>query len=133
MITKKLKLNADRWGIITSIACAVHCTVLPLLVSCLPFLNIEILEHKAIEWSMIALALIFGTLSLYHGYTYHHKKYLAFVLFLTGFGFLILNQVFTERFVFIFIPLASAGIISAHVLNLYYCRVSGKYTANPKK
>lgn len=130
MIIKKLKVNADRLGIITSIACAVHCTVLPALVSTLPLLGLDILENKAIEWSMISLAFLFGTLSLYHGYTHHHKKSLPLILFLFGFTCLILNQAIAERFVLLFIPTSSLCIISAHVLNIYYCRLSGKCRAN---
>lgn len=126
MIIKKLKLNADRLGIITSIACAIHCTVLPALVSTLPLLGFDILENKTIEWGMISLAFLFGTLSLYHGYAHHHNKLLPLVLFLFGFTCLILNQAIAERFVLIFIPASSIFIISAHVLNIYYCRVSGK-------
>lgn len=135
MIFKKLRLNADRLGIITSVACAIHCTVLPALISSLPFLGFDILENKAIEWSMISLALLFGTLSLYHGYAHHHKKTLPLVLFLIGFAFLIFNQVIGERLILIFIPFASLFIISAHVLNLYYCRISGKCEAHklPRK
>lgn len=130
MIIKKIKLNADRLGIITSIACAIHCTILPLLVTSLPLLNIEILENKIIEWGMISLSLAFGSLSLYHGYTHHHKKAVPFILFTTGFIFLILNQVIAEQFVFIFIPLSAVCIISAHALNIYHCRNSGKCCAH---
>lgn len=132
MITKKLKVNADRWGIITSIACAIHCTVLPLFISSIPFLNIDILENKTIEWSMIVLALIFGLLSLYHGYTLHHKKKLPLILFLAGFSFLVLNQVIAERFVYIFIPASSISIISAHITNTYFCRYSAKCKVHHK-
>lgn len=130
MIIKKIKLNADRLGIITSIACAIHCTVLPLLVSSISLFNFDILENKAIEWGMISLALAFGSLSLYHGYAHHHKKNIPVILFATGFFFLILNQVIAERFVFIFIPLSAVCIISAHVLNIYFCRNSGKCCAH---
>lgn len=130
MILKKLKVNADRLGIITSIACAIHCTLLPALVSALPLFGLDILENKAIEWGMISLAFLFGTLSLYHGYTHHHKKMLPLVLFLFGFACLIMNQAIAERFVLLFIPVSSLCIISAHVLNIYYCRVSGKCKVN---
>lgn len=126
MAIKTFKLNYDRLGIITSIACAVHCTLLPLFISTLPLLGIDILENKAIEWGMIILSLSFGCISLYHGYTHHHKNIIPLVLFAVGFSFLILNQLIGEAFVFIFIPAASIFIISAHVFNIYHCRISGK-------
>ncbi|ANH79806.1 hypothetical protein A8C56_01405 [Niabella ginsenosidivorans] len=119
---KRLKINYDQLGIFTSIACAIHCTLLPLLISSLPFLGIDILENKAIEWGMILLALVFGFVSLYHGYLHHHGSYKPLVLFGCGFLFLILNQVWEEAFVYLFIPLSALFIISAHLLNIYYCR-----------
>lgn len=121
-MSTRSKLNYDRLGIFTSIACAVHCTLLPLLVSTLPFLGINIPEHKGIEWTMIFLALLFGTLPLYHGYRQHHHKLAPLVLFGIGFTFLVLNQLVAERFVYLFIPLSAIAIITAHSLNLAYSR-----------
>lgn len=126
MALKKFKLNYDRLGIITSIACTIHCTILPVFISTLPFLGIDILENKTIELTMIGLAFAFGSLSLYHGYMNHHKKITPLLLFLVGFVFLLLNQIIAERFVFIFIPIASVFIITAHIFNIYHCRISGK-------
>lgn len=129
MIIKEVKANADRLGIITSIACAIHCTILPALISSLPFLGVDILENKFVEWSMISFALLFGVLSLYHGYMHHHKKLMPLLLFFSGFACLIVNQIIAERFLFILIPAASIFIISAHILNIYHCRISGKCSA----
>jgi len=119
---KRLKINYDRLGIFTSVACAIHCTLLPLLVSGLPFWGIDWLEHKGIEWSMIGLALLFGTMSLYHGYKQHHGKAFPLVLFGMGFLLLILNQVIAERFVYVLIPASAVCIITAHMLNIIYGR-----------
>lgn len=122
MSYKRLKISYDKLGIFTSIACAIHCTLLPLLVSSLAFWGIDWLEHKGIEWSMIGLALLFGTISLYHGYKQHHGKALPLVLFGVGFLFLILNQAIAERFVYIFIPTSALCIITAHTLNIVFSR-----------
>ena len=128
MFNKTFKINYDRLGIFTSVACAIHCTILPLLISSLPFLGFDILENNAIEWSMIALALIFGCASLYHGYSRHHKNVKPLILFVIGFLFLILNQVWAEAFVYIFIPLSAVFIIGAHTLNVYYSRTCSRET-----
>ncbi|MFT4095102.1 MAG: MerC domain-containing protein [Niabella sp.] len=123
---RRLKINYDRLGIFTSVACAIHCTILRLLISSLPFLGIDILENKAIEWSMILLALVFGCVSLYHGYSHHHRNYKPLLLFACGFLFLILNQIWEEVFVYLFIPLSAIFIISSHILNIYYCRTCSR-------
>lgn len=117
-----MKINLDHLGIVTSIACAIHCTLLPLIISALPLLGIDLLENKSIEWSMIGLALLFGGVSLYHGYRHHHGKLLPILLFAIGFGCLILNQVFAETFVYWFIPISATAILSAHFSNMYLSR-----------
>lgn len=115
-------MKYDHLGIITSIACAIHCTLLPLLFSALPFLGIRLPEASWLEWLMIVLSLVFGLASLHHGYRRHHHRVLPLVLFAAGFSCLLLNQWFDELYVYIFIPLSAVAIISAHSYNLYLLR-----------
>ncbi|MFT4022997.1 MAG: MerC domain-containing protein [Flavihumibacter sp.] len=115
-------MKYDHLGIITSIACAIHCTVLPLLVSVLPFLGAKLPELPWLEWLMIGLALCFGIVSLYHGYRRHHHRLLPVVLFAAGFVCLLLNLLSGEAYVFVLIPVAAVMIISAHTYNLYLLR-----------
>ncbi len=122
----RIRLNYDRLGIFTSVACAVHCTLLPIFISSLPFWGIDLLENKGIEWSMIGLAFLFGTVSLYHGYKQHHHKLLPAFLFGAGFSFLLSNQVTGEQYIYLLIPVSALCIISAHSLNIFYCRKSKK-------
>ncbi|QEC43088.1 MerC domain-containing protein [Pseudobacter ginsenosidimutans] len=124
-----MKISYDHLGIFTSIVCAIHCTVLPLIISSLPFLGIDILESAAIEWGLIAMAFLFGFLSLNHGYRRHHQKKLPALLFCAGFAFLIINQVTDEQILFICIPLAALLIIAAHITNIQRCRQSRKSSA----
>lgn len=56
----KFRLNWDALGIATSIACAVHCAILPLLLSSLPILGMNVIEHEGFEYFMIALAFVIG-------------------------------------------------------------------------
>ena len=52
----KLKLNWDALGITTSVACAIHCAVLPLFFSVLPLFGINIIHNIAFEAVMVMLA-----------------------------------------------------------------------------
>lgn len=120
----KLKINYDKLGIATSITCAIHCTILPLFISTLPFYGIDILESAAIEWGLIGLAFVFGYLSLQHGYRHHHRKPGPVALFSAGMLLLIINQLTDERFLLLFIPSSAILIICAHALNIYYSRMA---------
>ena len=118
-----IKINWDALGIATSVACAIHCAVLPIIVSSLPIFGINIIHNLFFEWGMIALAFVVGSYSLFHGYIKHHRTSIPVMIFATGFIFLVLKQFFPQaEYVFLFI--AVALIISAHFYNYRLCQQS---------
>ena len=122
-LTMNTKINWDMMGIATSIACAIHCALLPVLVSTLPVFGINIVHNSIFEWGMIVLAFIVGSYSLFHGYAKHHHSLTPVFLFSAGFLFLVLKQFFHsfENWLLIFaVPL----IISAHYYNYRLCHRS---------
>lgn len=118
----KYRVNWDALGIGTSLACAIHCALLPLFLSSLPLFGINIVNNIAFEIGMILLAFGIGTYSLYHGYKKHHHNWFPLMLFFIGFIFLVLKQFFIQYETRLLIP-AVALIISAHLLNFRFCRV----------
>ena len=118
----KLRINWDALGIGASMACAIHCALLPLFLSSLPLFGMNIIHNTGFEIGMIALALCIGSYSLYHGYKKHHHSILPLLLFFTGFSFLVLKQFFVQYETWLLIP-AVAFIITAHLLNYRSCRV----------
>lgn len=118
----KLKVNWDALGIGASLACAIHCALLPLFISSLPLFGINIINNGTFEAIMIALAFCIGTYSLYHGYKKHHHNKLPFILFIAGFCFLIFKEFVAHHSIWLLIP-AVVLIISAHLFNYKYCRV----------
>ena len=118
-----IKLNWDALGIGTSIACAIHCALLPVLLTTLPVFGIDIIHNLFFEWGMIALAFVVGSYSLFHGYIKHHRSFTPVIIFSIGFVFLILKQVFHEREIPLLI-VAVIFIISAHYYNYRLCHRS---------
>ncbi len=119
----KIKLNWDAMGIATSVACAIHCALLPILISTLPVFGINILHNSFFEWGMIALAFLVGSYSLFHGYIKHHRSFMPILIFSTGFIFLVLKQFFVEL-EYSFLAIAVALIITAHFYNYRLCQQS---------
>ena len=115
-----IKLNWDALGIGTSILCAIHCALLPVLVTSLPVFGINIVHNLIFEWGMIALAFVVGSYSLFHGYIKHHRSMKPVLIFSVGFIFLILKQFFTQ-FEIPLLFVAVACIISAHYYNYRLC------------
>lgn len=118
----KNKINWDALGIGASLACAIHCALLPLFLSSLPLFGINIIHHVGFEIGMIILALGIGSYSLYHGYQKHHHSLLPISLFFAGFIFLVLKQFFIQHEIWLLIP-GVILIITAHFLNYRSCRV----------
>jgi tetrahydromethanopterin S-methyltransferase subunit C len=119
----KLKINLDALGVATSVACAIHCALLPLFLTSLPIFGINIIHNRTFEIGMIVLAFCIGSYSLFHGFRKHHHRYLPLMVFSAGFIFLVLKQFFHEQEILFLLP-AVVFILSGHFLNYYYCRQS---------
>jgi len=115
------KMNWDAIGITTSTACAIHCAVLPLLISSLPVFGVNIINNNAFEYFMIALAFLIGSTALLHGYRKHHQNYKPVLLFAGGIILLMAKQIWHEYQLW-FLPLAVSFIVIAHIYNFRLCR-----------
>ena len=115
------KINWDALGITASVACAIHCAVLPLVFTSLPFMGIDIVSNKLFEYAMIALAFIIGVIALSHGYRKHHHRLHPMLIFTTGFIFLVGKEWKPDIEIFLLF-IAVLLIITAHYLNYRLCR-----------
>ena len=114
------KINWDGLGIATSLACAIHCVVLPLVLTSLPLFGVNIIHNVFFEWAMIALAFVVGVYALIHGFKTHHRNPLPIFLFVAGFILLITKQFFLPVESYFLVP-AVILIISAHYFNYRLC------------
>ena len=110
------RINWDAIGIFTSLACAIHCAVLPLVISAITVFDVNLVNNELFEWGMIVAACIIGAYALLHGYRKHHHEKLPLVLFFTGMLLLIGKQLWHQYQLWI-LPFAVLAIISAHLLN----------------
>ena len=117
------KINYDALGIAASIACAIHCAVLPLVMSSLPILGINIINNFWFEVFMILLAMGIGLHSLTHGFKKHHHRLLPIIVFIIGISLLLVKQVFHQYQIWFLVP-AVILIVSAHFINYRQCRIA---------
>jgi ABC-type multidrug transport system permease subunit len=115
------KINWDVLGVSVSVACAIHCAVLPLVLSSLPLFGVNIIENKSFEFAMIVLAFVVGIYSLYHGFKKHHHRWLPIITFSVGMFFLVAKQIFLQYHVVLLVP-AVVCIVASHFLNYKFCR-----------
>jgi len=118
----KTRLNWDTIGITASLACAIHCALLPLFLTSLPLFGINIIHNIFFEIGMVLLAFGVGSYSFYHGYRRHHHTLLPFFLFAIGIMLLVLKLFFIQYENWLLVP-AVALIILAHIINYRSCQV----------
>ncbi|TCO19843.1 MerC mercury resistance protein [Pedobacter psychrotolerans] len=112
-------LNLDKIGITASTACAIHCALLPFVLTLLPFLGLEFLAHPAIEISMILLSLIIGAWSLSKSYRKIHHQILPIIILILGFALIFIGHFSgIEILEPIFIPAGGLAIACAHFWNI---------------
>ena len=116
------RVNWDALGVTASLACAIHCAVLPLLLSSLPIFGINIIDNVQFEYFMILLAFAIGIYSLWHGYKKHHHNSLPLFLFTAGMLLLLAKQIW-HQYQLWFLPFAVTLIVTAHFINYRACRV----------
>ncbi|MHA4811572.1 MerC domain-containing protein [Flavitalea flava] len=112
----RIKINWDALGITTSILCAIHCAILPLLVASLPVFGINIVDNTLFEYGMIGLAFSIGSWALWHGFSRHHRRLAPWLLF-TGGILLLLAKQFWHQYQFRLLPFAVILIVIAHIIN----------------
>ena len=115
------KINWDALGITASMACAIHCAVLPLFLSSLPLFGVNIIENTRFEYGMIMLAFAVGAYSLFHGRKKHHHSWLPLIIFAVGIVFLLAKMAWHDWRNWFLFP-AVICIVTAHFVNYRLCR-----------
>lgn len=119
----KMRVNWDVLGISASLACAIHCALLPLFFTSLPLFGINLVENQTFEAGMILLSFCIGVFSLTHGYRRHHHRWIPLIVFSAGFLFLVMKEFFVQYELWMLFP-AVLLIVSAHLLNYRFCRLA---------
>ena len=115
------KVNWDALGITASVACAIHCALLPLVLTSLPVFGMEIIDNAGFEIMMIIIAAAIGAYSLLHGYRKHHRQLTPLLIFSAGVLFLCAKQVWHQQQLWL-LPPAVFLIVTSHYLNYRSCK-----------
>lgn len=119
------RINWEALGIGASLACAIHCAVLPLFISSLPLWGINIVHNVFVEVLLLGSAFAIGFSTLWHGYKKHHHRYTSLLLFCAGMILFTVNQFVAFSYsTFLLIAPAVILVIAAHFLNHRYCTIA---------
>lgn len=116
----------DKTGIWLAIVCAVHCLMVPVLLPTLSLVGLTFLGADLLERAILTLSAVIGFIAIVIG-TRHHRSLLPLLALVSGVTLYFNKHVIGHHFGHGWeIPVVLVGaslLISAHVLNLYLCRV----------
>jgi hypothetical protein len=85
--TIKVVDKLDKVGTLASFLCAIHCAIMPLVITLLPLLGLSFLASEPVEWALLLLSAGFGTASVCLGFKEHRSRKVFAVL---GIGIMLL-------------------------------------------
>ena len=113
----------DSLGTTVSIACAIQCTLFPLLISVLPMVGLGFLAGDGIEKAFIATSIVLAAASFSSGFR-HHRRFYVFLFLISGLALIFTGRVWVaDGFE---IPVVVSGTLvltSGHLLNRRLCRL----------
>jgi len=121
MKSKFLSLHIDAIGFSASLLCALHCALLPFVLSILPLTGLQFLENPIIEYSFIALSLALASTSLIKSYLKYHKDSFPLKLLFDGFILILVGRFLdSEAAEATVTALGGVSIALAHYINWSY-------------
>lgn len=86
-----MRAHVERLGAAASFACAVHCAALPILIGAGAGGAVSWLNHRPVEWGLVLLAAVVGTVSAWRGFKSHGNRAVAFTLVTAALGLVALT------------------------------------------
>ena len=86
----------DKAGMIASLTCALHCMVMPLIVTLLPIFGLSMLATEEFEWLLLMVSAVLGVISLCFGFK-KHKSLKAFSFLGIGLTLLVIGRLAHEH------------------------------------
>lgn len=117
-------IHLDSLGFFTSLLCAVHCILTPLLIIILPLIGNSFLTSEAFESLIIGMSILLVFSSLIKSYIQNHKK--RFPLILAFLGAILLASTYLVDTHFLEVSLSMIGgscIAFSHLKNWKLCRI----------
>ncbi|RYX85235.1 MerC domain-containing protein [bacterium] len=115
----------DRAGATASFLCAIHCALMPFIVTILPLLGLSFLASEPVEWGLLGLSATLGTLSLCAGFREHRSRR-VFALLGIALALLVAGRIFHDHQFGAWGPvlmvLGGFTMMGAHMLNQVLCR-----------
>ena len=113
----------DRAGMTASLACAIHCAIVPVALAALPALGLAWLDSPWVDWSMVVLAMVIALRAHRNGYHLHRRCLPAAVAFFGVLTIVVTICLLEGSATHHYIQASGAVIIAgSHLLNHQFCK-----------
>ena len=129
----------DRAGAVASFLCAIHCALMPLIITLLPLIGLGFLASEPVEWALLAASATLGSWSLCLGFRQHRSRR-VFMILGVSIALLVAGRIFHQPHFYglhageshnhehhfsawgpILMVLGGLAMMSAHLLNHRLC------------
>ena len=117
--THKTIDRSSRISALLSLACAIHCAAMPMIISVLPLIGMQFLASHLLEGVMLAFGVGFGAYGVLRAYFDQHRELRPVVALAVGTALIALGFFFAPESMEPFVVSAGAiAIAVAQVLNM---------------
>ena len=110
-------INPDTAGFFTSMLCAIHCSLVPVLISMGMLSTTTWLHNHLIDWVVIGFGIIIATYSLIGDYIKRHRNISPLFIAILGFIFLFVGMIEHHGWMLLFSVLGGLMVASSHLYN----------------
>lgn len=112
----------DTTGACLSVACAIHCLSMPLLIAVLPLIGLGFFATERAELVLISGAIALAIGSLAWGVR-HHRSWRALLVLIVALAFIATARTAVEgTFEVVFYSIGGVLLASAHLVNRHLCK-----------
>ena len=123
-ISPDVTSELDKTGMTASLLCAVHCAVMPMIITLLPLLGLGFLANDWLEWGFVGISAALGVASLCMGFRTHRSRRALWILG-AGLALLVLGRIAEKNHMGVMgVPVVVAGgctVAASHFLNRKMC------------
>jgi hypothetical protein len=112
----------DKAGATASFLCAIHCAIMPFVMTALPLVGLGFLASEPVEWGLLAGSGVLGTLSLCVGFREHRRRRvfgilgIALALLVAG------RALHDHQLGWVVMVFGGLTMMGAHIVNRLLCR-----------
>ncbi len=112
-----LQRNPDFAGMFTSLLCAVHCSLVPVLVSVGAVSSTTWLHNHVFDWVVIGIGIVIASYALVGDFFKKHQNIRPLLLGLMGFIFLFIGMIDHHSWMLMFSVAGGLIVATAHYYN----------------